>query len=799
MASRYIYTPEELKHLASSPLVVKPPGLPPTEQWMGASVDSTRNNSTKITDRAKRSDSDLLLDQTNRRPQHISRNSNPAEIILGPPKTSFLSATPNRNVGKSFDSPDRPPLRDAENSKDRFSFRNKTGEADDERGHRPLLRSKRTEGEADAENGWEKVKPRKSFGAEGVERFNGRMGGIDRHRDDRRFRDREERDVRDRPQRGFDTFLRDKDGDHDQDREPRRNGTGRGRGESWRDNDAPPTPRDRNSNGDRLVDRSRGWREKERDDRGDQDRERGDRGGGRNDRGDRRWERNRDDRQEREPEWLDDPADAKVEVHTQEDFQKWKDSMRKDNSAGGKTPAEDVNMSADAGAAFFGLEKPKVETPLAIDTGPDSFFGKWGTPREEKAPDSGIEARKEGIAKAKSGGKASRFTSFFTPQEEIPRRQTEPPVPMPEAPSNNALAALFQPPSTSQPPNEERAQFQQMLEKLRRQNLNGTGTTPPANPQQQPKPPIQPSLEPQHSHPPLASDTFQQYRPDRQEERPSAGTRNSQHALQDLLSQRQGAGSQPSIRPEQMLQDLVGQRQNALSQASQRPEQSQSRSNSEFLMNLMRNAPEQQRAEQNIQRMPPQNPAERQVPSERQLRDQLMLEQELHREAARERNNTQRQGRAQAPPGFFDEPSFQRGPTIQHERHGNPPQPTQILQRPPPPGLNQMQPGWAQSPSELGPQQQIRQQHIAPPPGLAAGPNRGMPMPQMFPPGFQGMGSFPPPSDARMQPPLGFFNAPPPPGFMPQGMGGFPGPDGMAYGGQFDGRGPPPSAFRRPQ
>jgi hypothetical protein len=29
------YTPEELKHLRDSPLVVKPPGLPPAEQWMG--------------------------------------------------------------------------------------------------------------------------------------------------------------------------------------------------------------------------------------------------------------------------------------------------------------------------------------------------------------------------------------------------------------------------------------------------------------------------------------------------------------------------------------------------------------------------------------------------------------------------------------------------------------------------------------------------------------------------------------------------------------------------------------------
>jgi hypothetical protein len=33
MAARY--TPEELKFLRDSPMVVKPPNLPPPEQWMG--------------------------------------------------------------------------------------------------------------------------------------------------------------------------------------------------------------------------------------------------------------------------------------------------------------------------------------------------------------------------------------------------------------------------------------------------------------------------------------------------------------------------------------------------------------------------------------------------------------------------------------------------------------------------------------------------------------------------------------------------------------------------------------------
>ncbi|RAL65772.1 hypothetical protein DID88_005437 [Monilinia fructigena] len=48
-----------------------------------------------------------------------------------------------------------------------------------------------------------------------AERFTGRMGG-ERHRDEKRFKDREERDAKERP-RGFENFSRDKDKNHEQD------------------------------------------------------------------------------------------------------------------------------------------------------------------------------------------------------------------------------------------------------------------------------------------------------------------------------------------------------------------------------------------------------------------------------------------------------------------------------------------------------------------------------------------------------------------------------------------------------
>lgn len=717
--------------------------------------------------------------------------ADPEDIILGPPKTSFMSATSIRNSGKTFDSSDRPALTRDADSRDRYNFKGKTSEGDAEKareGRPNTLRPKRAEDQDS--DGWSTVKPRKSFGTEGAERFNGRMG-VDRHRDDRRFKDREDRDLKDRP-RGFEIFSRDKDGDQEQDRDARRNGTGRGRNEpSWfkdrESTDGPPAPRDRNSNGDRFSDRKGGWRDKERDDRGDRG------GGDRGDRGDRRWDRDRDQRQEREPEWMDEPAEDKTQSHTQEDFQKWREQQQKKDKVG-KTLIEDV-AKPDAGASFFGLDK-KVETPLEIvETGPDKFLSKWTAPKEDAAQEMGAELM-EGTARAKTMGKASRFTSFFAPKEEPPRRQTEPPIPMPQ-PQQGGLGALFgggQNTQNNTPTTEDKKAFQDLLAKLNDYKPAGSGSTPPANITHQPKPP---TLEMQQSNPMMSPEPFQQYRTERQDENRSTA-RNSGQNIHELLAQRQIASSQPTVRPDQMVQELIGQRQNAASQASVRPDQPPSRNNNtEFLMGLMQSAklaPDPQRSEQVLLRMPHKPSVERQMQQQ-----MIEREQDMQREAAqRERSAAQR--RPQPPPGFFDEAAYQRGPLPQHERQGgNPPQPTQILQRPGPLGLDL---GWDRQ-AQLPPQHRIAQ-NIAPPPGLANGPNRGMPMPQqMFPPGFP-MGNFPPqdvmsgpPRNMPMQPPPGFYN-PPPPGFMPPGMPGFPGPEGMAFGAPFDGRGPPPQgAFRR--
>ncbi|CZT07087.1 hypothetical protein WAI453_010808 [Rhynchosporium graminicola] len=820
------YTPDDLIFLRGSPLVEKPANLPPAEQWMGQTADAARNSTKPAIDRAKSNDSNLLLDQA-RRPvaeRHMSRNSaNPEDIILGPPKNQFSSAA--RNTGKTFDSSERPTFRDTD-TRDRYNFRPKTGDGEAERTrdsrNNISLRPKRADGEDS--DGWSTVKPRKSFGTEGAERFNGRMG-VDRNRDERRNKDREERDVKEKP-RGFDSFSRDKDNEHDQDRDVRRNGNGRGRNESWfKDKDTGDLPpsgaKDRNSNGDRFVDRSRGWREKERDDnrgeRGERNErtdrnDRNERGG---DRGDRRWDRDRDQRQEREPAWFDEPAEDKSptnQIHTADDFQKWKEQQRS-KDLGQKAIQSPMDEPKPDEPSFFSLEKPKVETPLEMSNGPDKFFGMWSAAKEGATPDSSLELKTDGAAKSKIAiGKASRFTSFFTPQEDPQGRQTEPAPPPPQA-MPSGLAAFFlksAPAASTSTSNSignsgqsadpaEREAFQSMLQKLQLHASGGSGSTPPVDPSMQSKPP---APEKQRSNPLAQPEPYQQYRTERPEE-PRPSTRNSQQSVhQDLLNQRHMAGSQPITRPEQMLQDLVGQRHSAMSQNSRSDQTPARNTNTEFLMGLMqsaRAAPEPQRSEQMLLRMAPRNIDPRNI--DRQLQQQAMeREQEMHREAAqRERGASQRQARPQPPPGFhMDDPAFQRGPPQYERQPGNLPQPTQILQRPPPPGLDM---GWDRQ-SQIPPQHRIPQ-NIAPPPGLANGPPRGIPMPQgIYPPGFP-MGAFPPPDvmagpprNMQMQPPPGFF---PPPGFMPPGMSGFQGPpEGMAFGAPFDARGPPPQgAFRR--
>ncbi|KAI1877056.1 uncharacterized protein JN550_001128 [Neoarthrinium moseri] len=791
MATRY--SVEALLFLRESPLCTRPNALPPAEEWMGPPPETFRNNQTTGktgTDRTRSSGDTSLLDQTNRRPgvdRHMSRNSaNPEDIILGPPRTTFSSATLSRG-SKPFDN-DRT-FKDS----DRFATFRKNGDGDTDRfrerdrngadrdGRNSFRR--RGDGTDQDSDGWSTVKPRKSFGHEGAERFHGRIGGDrpDRFGGERRARDANPQDEdAERPPRrsNFGEFTRDKEGDDGE--RPRRNGVNRNRPDqpSWARGGTDAEPQAQPTR--ERFDRAKSWRERNNDDQhaNEKPRERNERNLG-------RWDR--DHRQEREPEWLDEPAEEKSHGHTAEDFQKFMESMKAGKRAG--APAEQAAKPAvdtSVRDAALEAEKSKVKSAPAVEMGPDKFFANFApTPSAELI--SPMETPKESAPPKKTG---SRFQGFFASQED--RRQTEPSTPAagPPVQEPNPLLALagigvnMGPNAGAGNPadKQDKMAFEAILQKLQKSSI--TANTPPQGGYPAPAP----NQGPPHDRIPqgnMASPgPYQSFPQEPRNEPMNRGPPPPQ--------QRQQQGNQlPPMRTEQqMLQDLLGARLPMPSPGSGRVDPNQGRNsnpNKDFLMSLMqsgRNPSEPPRNEPLLRMPQPSRPA------------QIPQTPDREPDFQRERSASQHQGRPQGPPGFFDEQQLHH-----HEQDNRRQQPTQILQRQGPPGLEPMHPSFLQGANQQLPPGPGRP--MIPPPGLAGNPRNG-PMPGMFPPNFP-MGAFPPEAMAgpprNMPPPPGFFGGPPPPGFMgPPGMaGGFHGgPEALAFG--FDGRGmPPPGAanFRR--
>ncbi|GAB1318975.1 hypothetical protein MFIFM68171_09185 [Madurella fahalii] len=798
MAGRY--SAEFLLHLRQSPLCVKPPGLPPAEEWMGSPPETFRNQPKTPNDRLKGGDG-LLLNQDNRRPtldRNGSRNAaNPDDIILGPPRTSFASATSMRNnragdADKTFKDPER------QDRADRFNFRGRANDSDNagdrfgRDGRDGRNNGFRRRGDQDQDSdGWSTVKPRKSFGHEGAERFHGRMGGAgsDRFggRDDRRLRDRDDRDGGDRRARNLmDHRSRDQDGDETD--TPRRNGLARGKSEPWfkdhangSSTDAPMSQRER-------IEKAKSWRDRDPDDRPSDRHDRNDRNY------ERRWDRDRHPRVENEPEWLDEPAEEKAQGHTEEEFKKFMEAMKAAKGGGAPKSEEKPGMAFDKAAADAPAEvEQKVVSAPAVEMGPDKFFAAYGN--------SGLDATTPGAetkeAAKPKGGKSSRFMALMTPQEDG-RAKTEPPTPAAAAqPGDHATAA-------SQQSETEKVAFARLLQQLQRSAIS---PQPAVNKFPEPSP----FQDLQQKSAVTSPEPFQQYVNDRRDDQ---RIRTSQHSLQDILSPRPvGPPVQPPpvSRPEQALQDLLAQRHHLPNQANARAAQNVAavNSNTEFLMRLMqshRDAPEPPRAEQLLVRMP-------QPTKQVSLANIPDREQDYQRERRDSQRQQQLRGQGGGPPGFLDDGGgnqFHPGDVDARA----PPQPTQILQRPPPPpGLDhQMHPFHmggvaaataAAAAAAAAAQMQPPQRPMIPPPGLmnSNGP-RNVPMPGMYPPNFpppphghggpgpDGMVGPPPPPGGgpgprSMQPPPGFFGGPPPPGFMPPPPGPHPG-----MGGGF--QGPPP-------
>ena len=769
---------------------------------------------------------------------------------FGAPRTGFPSAT-LRSTGKSSFDPDKS-NKDGE-SRGRFDFRTRNSENDPvgDRFRDGRNTNYRRRGEGDQDNdGWSTVKPRKSFGHEGAERFNGRMGGGDRYRDDRRTRDRDDADKANINRRTFDSAPRDRDvGDDTTDTRPR-NGIARGKSESWFKTDAAPsdglTARER-------IDRAKSWRDRDRDNDALEDRSSGRTF-------DRRWGRDRDHKVEREPEWMDEPAEDKAGGHTEEDFKKFLESMKARESGASSKPAT-LQQPTEPPAAE--APKPKAESAPAVEPGPDKFFMAFASPPavESSTPGAVSDAKDAaGAARAKLPGKSSRFTSFFSAaQEEKKPREVIPQAP---GPVNDGHVESNNHPLP--PPDEEKAAFQQLLMKLQKQSLQ-VSPAPAASSSSFPEPP------------PAVSSAGPEFPPTRAAANattspepanvPYGGStdvpaddprKRMPWAMQDIIAPQPMLPQQTAAaRQDQLLQNLVGHRGDSAQRSD--PNAARNNSNTEFLMNLMRSQPEAPRTDQMILRVPqPQKSApirhvverepdflhnnrfppqqqhaqsvqpqlQHQQPQQQpQLQQQQqhlhhhpqqhLLLQHAQQQHQHQQHQQQVQRQMRHQPGFVDEPSFHHGepepPRVPQQ------QPTQILQRPPPPpGLDQMGPGgpnWMPQGVGVGvgggvggPGPGSQQRPMMPPPGLPAGLSRNIPLPPgMYPPnfppggpGFAGpdaMSGMPP---RNMQPPPGIYGAPPPGFFPPPGVGGFQGgPPGDVHGfggpgGHFDARGMPP-------
>ena len=174
----------------------------------------------------------------------------------------------------------------------------------------------------------------------------------------------------------------------------RRNGLHRGKlDQRWHREQGPSSSREN----DRLGSRGHGWRDRDRQE-------------------DKDW--TRASRMEQEPEWLEETDEGdKKQVHTQEDFQLWKERMRAGTVGEGQGKAHSGLLQGTEDNVAHG---PTVQTSLG--GGFDKLLGKWN---DVKKPETGSESG-QGWKIQASKSKSSRFAGFFAPQEDSPKAMPEP-------------------------------------------------------------------------------------------------------------------------------------------------------------------------------------------------------------------------------------------------------------------------------------------------------------------------------------------------------------------------------------
>ena len=333
----------------------------------------------------------------------------PSDIVLGPPKTAFASASTTRNTPKPFDTPGRPNFGSyMSNSKNENQLsKDKSNSDKDKRdGEEDTTRVSilgvvhgRRNGREDGDT-WEGLRSGKNFGTDDGQRTFRKSGERDNDQD--RVDGRNNR----RPQqKGFESHRRDDDHTTNQ-----RNGIGRGNRASWYRDSDPQSGQ--GLEGGRENTKGRDWRDGERSNR---------RGG------DREW--NRGTRVEQDPEWMMEPeAEDNRKTHTVEDMEKWKASMKANTTAepSSTEPADSRGRSVSEATPNAGNRK--LDTPLILDPLDDKFFGMWNLPKlgDRIAAGEESEDKSKPDTTRLNPPKSSRFTGFFGRKPEKTPSQPEP-------------------------------------------------------------------------------------------------------------------------------------------------------------------------------------------------------------------------------------------------------------------------------------------------------------------------------------------------------------------------------------
>ncbi|KAK7538097.1 uncharacterized protein J3D65DRAFT_315104 [Phyllosticta citribraziliensis] len=749
------YTKEQLLHLKDSPLVHKPDGLPSIEQWMDVPQEQQTTQRKGRTQSGRGDDQTASQENGAQRSlfpgKHLTRHSStaPEDIVLGPPKTAFASSS---RVAKLSDLSEK----DDEATAERVNIRDKFfKERESERSKNGTVngrRANREEGE-----GWTNVRGRRtSFAEDGVERPP-RMG---------RFT----RDAAD----GEETTPRRKKFEQPWGRDSAEK-EGETSHKSWRDRRD-----DRWTRGNERVEEDPEWIDaapKRKDDVGMG-----------------RFARTKG------PEWLnDDPKDDK-KVHTQEDFQRWKERMK-----AGAAVAEDKENTPEPPSAKDTPVSSKPITPMVIE-GKD-MFGMWGAAavKQSEAPSTTEGAP---VPKNKPPQKSSKFAKLFTPQEE-----QMPPQPPP--------VEQQQPPPMSQAPPTRHHMLRSREEKAGFiESVLSRGTPTDFKGPQGAFGPFSPATDPGQEQP-VRPESIRSG-----EERlgPATPNSNGMHQFGMMGTQAPPPPAQLSRDREFLLNLMTGPQRSTPPQPTQaRPPPPpdmfagafMDKKVPPFMENPVMGPPQPPRGNP-----PPGLFEERQFP-ENDVRYQPQPPRRMPENP--EIENAMRRASRFNLPIHLDDPAIahiQRRNTADGGMPRNQPHNMGIPQQPPPDQLWTMKPPGLQQPQERPPAS------MAPPPGFPA-PNANPQIrgPPGFVPGPANMGLPPPfsagntplghpgmqvqrgPGPAAMfpgqGPPPGYF-APPPPG-PPPGFGPGPGPMGLGMGGPqgqdmmgMRAGGPPPGMARPP-